>query len=227
MGKTIHMLFTHFKFIERSMRCLAMLNIKDLRSEPFLWIHLLGIAMFPIFVGVTIVGLGIGNSYSFVLELPLLISTAVLPIFLMQLKRPFDIFSVLFLALKPECLSDRQRAILSLFKTFKHQLFSAIAAIAMIMLLWLLYSLSPLATDLVSFLPQQRILGLGIAAIGFFACNLFFQIPLSVLLVLLTEQVKLTQIQPYSLDEIQRDFTIVGLKITNILWFLESETKSL
>ena len=204
-----------------------MLNIQDLRSEPFLWIHLLGIAVFPIFVGVTLVGLSIGDSYSFVLELPLLISISVLPIFLMQLKRPFDIFSVLFLALKPECLSDRQKAVLSLFKTFKHKLFSAIAVVVMIMLLWLLYRLSPLAIGLVDFLPQQRILGLGIAGVGFCFCNLFFQIPLGALLVLLTKQTKLTQIKPYSLDKIQQDFTIVGLKIANILWFMESETKSL
>ncbi len=203
-----------------------MLNVKDLRSEPFLWIHLLGIAVFPIFVGITIVGLSIGDSYSFALELPLLILITVLPILLMQLKRPFDIFSVLFLSLKPECLSDRQKVILSLFKRFKHKLSSAIAAVSMTILLWLLYRLSPLAVGLVDFLPQQRILGLAIAAVGFFACNLFFQIPLSVLLVLLTKQDKLTQTTPYSFAQIKQDFTIVGLKIAQILWFIESETES-
>ena len=200
-----------------------MLNVKSLRSEPFLWIHLLGISVFPIFIGITIVGLGIGDSYSFIVELILLTAITVLPVLWMQFKRPFDIFSVLFLSLKPECLSDRQKIILSLFKSFKHKLLSAIAAILMAALLWLLYRLSPLAVGIVNFVPQQRILGLAIAAVGFFATNLFFQIPLSVLLVLSTKQAKLTKTIPYSADKIEQNFTIVGIKVKRILWFIESE----
>jgi len=200
-----------------------MLNVKDLRSEPFLWIHLAGIAVLPISMELTIIGLSIGDGYPFVLELPLLIGIAVLPILLMQLFRPFDIFSILFLALKPNCLNDRQRVVLSLFKTFKQKLFSTIAAVMMTLLLWLLYRLSPLATGVVDFIPQQRILGLVIAAAGFLASNLFLQIPLSVLLVLSTKQSKLAKIKPYPLDEIQQGYTIAGIKIDKILWFLETE----
>ena len=203
-----------------------MLNVKSLRSEPFLWIHLLGISVFPIFMGITIVGLSIGDSYSFIIELTLLAVITVLPIFWMQFKRPFDIFSVLFLSLKPESLSDRQKTILSLFKRFRHKFLSAIAAIFMTILLWLLYRLSPLAVGVADFVPQQRILGLAIAAVGFFATNLFFQIPLSVLLVLSTKPTKFTQTIPYSTDKIERDFTIVGIKIERILWFIESEIDS-
>ena len=200
-----------------------MLNVKDLRSEPFLWIHLAGIAVLPISMELTIIGLSIGDGYPFVLELPLLIGVAVLPILLMQLFRPFDIFSILFLALKPNCLNDRQRVVLSLFKTFKQKLFSTIAAVMMTLLLWLLYRLSPLAIGVVDFIPQQRILGLVIAAAGFFASNLFLQIPLSVLLVLSTKQSKLAKTKPYPLDEIQQGYTIAGIKIDKILWFLETE----
>ena len=200
-----------------------MLNVQ-IRSEPFLWIHLLGISVFPIFMGITIVGLSIGDSYSAVVELILLTAITVLPIFWMQFKRPFDIFSVLFVSLKPECLSDRQKIVLSLFKRFRHKFLSAIAAILMTALLWLLYSLSPLGVGIANFVPQQRILGLTIAAVGFFATNLFFQIPLSVLLVLSTKPAKLIQTTPYSADKIKSDFTIVGIKIERILWFIESET---
>ena len=56
--------------------------------------------------------------------------------------------------------------------------------------------------------------------------NLFLQIPLGVLLVLSTQPAKLTQINPYSGNKIQQDFTIVGMKSTQILWFVESEAKS-
>lgn len=203
------------------------MNVEDLRSEPFLWIHLLGIAVFPIFVGITIVGLSIGDSNYFVLELLFLTAIGVLPIFLMQLKRPFNIFSVLFLSLKLECLSDRQKTILSLFKRFRHKVLSTITAMFMTIFLWLLYQLSPLGIGVADFLPQQRVLGLVVAAIGFFAANLFLQIPLSVLLVLLTRPATLTQIAPYSLSKIEQDFTIVGIKIARILWFMELESKSL
>lgn len=202
------------------------MNVEDLRSEPFLWIHLLGIAVFPICLGVTIAGLSIGDSYSFSLELGLLGSTTILPILLMQLIRPFDIFSVLFLSLKPECLNDRQKTILSLFKRFRQKLWSAIAAGLAALLLYLLYDLSPLGIGLVDFFPQQRIIGLIIAAFGFFAANLFLQIPLSVLLVLLSKQTELAKTNPYSQDQIQQDFTTFGLKTARILWFLESETQS-
>jgi hypothetical protein len=203
------------------------MNAHSLRSEPFLWIHLTGIAVFPIFVELTIVGLSIGDSYPLILELSLLIGITVFPIWLMQMLHPFDIFSILFVSLKPEYLSDRQKIILTLFKTFKQKLLSAIAALMMIVLLWLLYRLSPLAIGIVNFLPQQRILGLGIAVVGFLGSNLFLQIPLSVVLVLLTKQSKLSQIAPYPVDKILQDFTIVGFKINKILWFLESDTDSL
>lgn len=203
-----------------------MLNVKSLRSEPFLWIHLLGISVFPIFIGITIIGLSIGDSYSFIGELILLTLITVLPIFWMQFKRPFNIFSVLFLSLKPERLNDRHKIILSLFKRFKHKFLSASAAVFMTALLWLLYHLSPLAVGTLNFVPQQRLLGLAIASVGFFASNLFFQIPLSALLVLSTKQVKLDRTSAYSVDKIERDFTTVGIQIDRILWFIESELDS-
>ncbi|MCC0177793.1 low-complexity tail membrane protein [Waterburya agarophytonicola K14] len=203
-----------------------MSNVKSIRSEPFLWIHLMGVALFPIFVGASAIALSIGKSYPVIVELSFLLIVGVLPVFWMQVSHPFDIFSVLFVALKPECLDDNQKVILSLFKTFKQKLFSAIAAVMMTLLLWLLYRLSPLTTGIVDFLPQWRILGLGIAGASFFASNLFFQIPLSVLLVLLTQESKLVKIAPYTTDKIYHDFTLAGIKVDRILWFLASETDS-
>ena len=85
-----------------------------MRSEPFLWIHLVGIALFPALVGVTLIGLAVGNSFAYFIELPLLAAIAIFPILLMQLSRPFDIFSVLIFSLKPECLTEDQRKILAL-----------------------------------------------------------------------------------------------------------------
>lgn len=195
-----------------------------LRSEPFLWIHLSGIVLFPILLQVVWISLAIGDSFSYILELSLLGVIGVLPVLWMQLTRPFDIFSILLFSLKPECLTEERRKILSLFKTFKQKFFSIVAAIAMFLLLWLLYCLFPLAMGLASFLPQWHILGLAIAIVAFWASNLFLQVPLSVLLVLLTKESKLTQVEAYPLEQIEQSFTVPGIKVGKILWFLELES---
>ena len=196
----------------------------NIRSEPFIWIHLVGIALFPALTQIALLGLAVGDSYSYLIELPLLAAIAILPILLMQLSRPFDIFSVLFLSLRPEALSESQRKILSLFKTGQQKIWSLVAALVMLFLLWLMYYLSPLVTGILSFIPQWRILGLGIAAIAFLGSNLFLQIPLSVLQVLLTEESKFTQVEPYPLEAIKESFTIPGVKVNKILWFAPAAT---
>lgn len=143
----------------------------------------------------------------------------------MQLTRPFDIFSVLIFSLKPESLTDQQRQILSFFKTLKHKATSVITAIFMLLVLWSIYRLSPLAIGIAALLPQWRILGLAIAATSFFFSNLFLQVPLSVLQVLSLKKTKLTHLEPYLLEKIGRDFTVPGIKVSKILWFLESPSK--
>ena len=196
----------------------------NIRSEPFIWIHLVGIALFPALTQIALLGLAVGDSYSYLIELPLLAAIAILPILLMQLSRPFDIFSVLFLSLRPEALSESQRKILSLFKTGQQKIWSLVAALVMLLLLWLIYYLSPLVTGILSFIPQWRILGLGIAAIAFLGSNLFLQVPLSVLQVLLFEDSKLIQVEPYPLEVIEESFTIPGVKVNKILWFAPAAT---
>ena len=193
----------------------------NIRDEPFVWIHLAGIALFPASIELTLIGLGIGDSFPYFIELPLLAAIAILPILLMQLTRPFDIFSVLIFSLKPESLTDQQRQILSFFQTLKHKAIGVIAAIFMLLVLWSIYRLSPLAIGIVAFLPQWRILGLAIAATSFFFSNLFLQVPLSVLLLTLKNS-NLTHLEPYLLEKIDRDFTVPGVKVSKILWFLES-----
>ncbi len=208
-----------------TVRCqIVKLNI--MRSEPFLWIHLMGIVLFPALIGVALIALAVGNSFAYFIELPLMTAIAILPILLMQLSRPFDIFSILIFSLKPECLSDEQRKILALFKTWRQKLAGAIAAAIMLVLLWLLYSLSPLAIGLVNFLPQWRIFGLAIAAVSFLASNLFLQVPLSALLVLLTKEANFAQVEPYPREKIEENFTIPGIKVSKILWFLKSSSEA-
>ena len=194
------------------------------RSETFLWIHLAGIALFPAMIGVTFLGLAVGDCFPSFVEFPLLVAIAILPVLLMQLSRPFDIFSVLLLSLKPESLDEEQRQILALFKTPKHKLWSMVTAGIMVLLLWLLYRLAPLAIGIPWFVPQWRILGLAIALVAFWGSNLFLQIPLSVLQVLITKEAKFRQTKPYSLEKIEQDFTIPGVKVSKILWLSKSSS---
>lgn len=194
----------------------------NIRDEPFLWIHLAGIALFPALIEITLIGLAVGDSFPYFIELPLLAASAILPILLMQLIRPFDIFSILIFSLKPERLSARQRQILSSFKTLRHKAISIFAALIMLLMLWLTYRLSPLAVGIADFLPQWRILGLAIATLSFFSSNLFLQVPLSVLQVLTLKESKLAHLEPYSLEEIEHDFTVPGVKVSKILWFLKT-----
>lgn len=188
------------------------------RSEPFLWIHLGGIIVFPLMLGLVLIGLGVGDRYSYWLELPLLIAIAILPVLLMQLYRPFNIFSVLFLALQPKSLTVNQRKILALFKRKQQKVVNALATGLMLVNLWLLYYFAPGAAALANLLPQQRILGLAIACVALFGSNLFLQIPLNAFQVLLTNELEFAQTQQCTPEEIETGFTTAGIKVTKIPW---------
>ena len=203
------------------------MKITALRSEPFLWIHLSGIVLLPGFLAIATLALTIGDSYYFGIELSLLGIVGIIPILFMQWTHPFDIFSILLLSIKPESLTEDRRAILSLFKTFKQKLVSGIAALLMLVVLWLIYNLSPLAIGLVDWLPQWRIFGLTIAAVCFLASNLFLQVPLSALVVLLAQQSQVNRLDSYPIEKIEADFTVPGIPVAQILWFAESATDSL
>ncbi|WP_036487575.1 low-complexity tail membrane protein [Myxosarcina sp. GI1] len=192
------------------------------RSEPFLWIHLAGIVLFPITLECTWLGLEIGKPLPFsLLEFVLIAAMGTLPVLWMQLARPFDIFSIAVVSLKPEQLTVRQRQILTQFKTTRHRWASAIAAGLMLFILWLLFRLSPLAIGVASWFPQWRLLGLAIAAVAFLAANLFFQVPISVFNVLMSKESRLLNSEPCSIEKIPLDFTVPGFKVNKILPLVE------
>jgi hypothetical protein len=185
------------------------------RSEPFLWIHLAGLATVPLFLLVVWLGLGMGVPFPFFgLELLFIAAVGIAPVFWMQWYRPFDIFSVLILSIKPERLSEQQQRILGLLQTNKQRLLTAIAAVFMFTVLWGLYQLAPIAS--VSFLPQSRSFGLLLAALAFLASNLFLQVPVSVIAVLFTSQQQFEQIEPLAPEIIFEKFTIPGLQVEKI-----------
>ena len=187
------------------------------RAEPFLWIHLAGIVVVPL-AGLSLTCcLAIGTPFVPIwLEILLLLAIGWLPISLMQWFKPFEIFSLLLIALRPGSLTESQRQILALFKRPRQRLVTLLGALVSLGSFWLVYLYAPVAYGFVLLLPQNRLLGLLIAAISYFIFNLFLQVPLSVLGVLLTSSSTFSRSQPLTNEEIKRSFTIPGVKIREI-----------
>lgn len=188
------------------------------RLDPFLWIHLAGLATLPIWLGLCLLGFAVGYPvFPVTIEFLLVAALGILPVLWMQWFRPFYIYSILAIAIKPEQLTTEQQRILTSFKTQRHQGFAIITPVLLLPILWQLYRIAPLATDVAGILPNWRVLGLAIAAIAFCGCNLFTQVPISVLLVFFTSRAQLNQRNPLSPAQISQGFTIVGWKVDRIL----------
>jgi hypothetical protein len=195
-------------------------------SDSYLWIHLAGLAAFPLFVEGCLIGLALGDPFLPVwLELLLVAAVGIAPILWMQWQRPFYIFSVVAVCLKPAALTDDQRRLLTLFKLPRNRVLAVLASIALAVVLWQIYALAPIAASSVSFLPASRLLGLLLAAGAFLACNLFVQVPLSVASVMLTGEATFAQTVPYQQEQIRQGFSLLGLPLNQILPPIVAEIK--
>ncbi|WP_373529692.1 low-complexity tail membrane protein [Nostoc sp.] len=188
------------------------------RSEPILWIHVAGLATLPVFLVLCLLFLSVGEPFLPVwMELFLVAAIGIMPLLWMQLRRPFYIFALLGIALKPENLTERQRKILYLVNTKLNRILALVAAVLSVWMLWYLYQIAPLVANTAKFLPQWRSLGLFFAGLAFLASNLFLQIPVSVMRVLVTNDTEFAAIEPLSLEKIKQDFTILGVRVNQIL----------
>lgn len=194
------------------------LAMRSFWSDPYLWVHLAGLAAFPLFLAGCLVGFAIGDPIlPLWLELLLVFVAGSLPILWMQWQRPFYIFSFVAVSLKPAALTDDQRKLLTLFKLPRNRVLAVLAAVALLFVLQKVYALAPIGASSVSFLPVERGLGLLIAAAAFFACNLFVQVPLSVASVMLSSDAAFARSEPYPLEQIRPHFTLIGLQLNQIL----------
>jgi len=191
--------------------------MRSLRSDPYLWVHLAGVAAVPIFLELCLLGLGMGRSLMPVwFELLFVGGLGIVPILWMQWQKPFCIFSLLLLALRPDQMSEEQRKLLGLFKSPVNQFLSVGVAVLMAGLLWQFYQVAPLANG-VLFPTATRGTGLLVAAIAFFLANLFVQVPASVLRVLLIKESIFAISQPYPVEQIPSAFTLIGWRVKKIL----------
>ncbi|BFM38576.1 low-complexity tail membrane protein [Synechocystis sp. LKSZ1] len=193
--------------------------MSSFRTEPFLWIHLAGVAVAPLALLVAWVALAVATPVTpYALELLLLVGAGMVPVFWMQWQRPFEIFSLLLIALRPDQLSEAQRRILALFLRPQRRWLTLLGALLLLVKLGVIYYYAPLAAMVALELPQVRLLALLVAAVAFFMANLFLQVPLSVLGVLLTSQDTYEATQPLESTEVQAKFTIPGFRVRALPW---------
>lgn len=187
------------------------------RCDPYLWVHLAGLATVPLWIDLCLLGLAVGNPTLPELELGVIVALGVLPVLVMQLRQPFYIFSLPGLALKPTALQDDQRRLLSQFRRWRVRLGALLVPVPLVWGLLKLYPLAFLARDLTPFGDWGRLGGVAIATLSFLMANLFLQIPLAVLQVLATPDRVMAKVDPYSPENIRADFTWMGLAVGKIL----------
>jgi len=199
--------------------------VRSFWSDPFLWIHLSGVATLPIFLGLCLLGLAVGSPQLPVwLEIFLVAVAGIVPVLWMQWFRPFYIFSILVVAVKPQNLNSVQHRLLTRFKTKLNQGIALFVAVLLAVILWQLYRLAPLAASVAPFPPSWRWAGLLLAASAFLASNLFLQVSASVMAVLLTPESEFAVTKPHVLEKIRQDFTIAPWQVDRLLPALAAET---
>lgn len=185
-------------------------------SEPYLWVHLAGLAAVPIFLELCLIGLSASQRVLPAGLVFLLVSIAgISPILWMQWYRPFCIFSLVVLALKPSELTEEQRQILQCFKTPVTRAISVAMAIVAFMILVQLNRWVTLDTMIP--VPGGWFGGLLLAMVAFLLSHLFLQVPASVLSVLLTPESRLRAALPYPVAKIPMDFSLIGIPVKQIL----------
>lgn len=186
--------------------------------DPYLWIHLAGLAMVPLSLEVCLLGLAVGDPVLPVwLEFVLLIGVSIGPVLWMQLRRPFYIFAAIAVALQPAQLTEDQRRLLTLIKLPRHRVMAVAVAIGLVPVAWQIYCGAAIAAPVAPFAPTLRWLGLLVAALSLLAAHLFLQVPLNVLGVLWHRQADFDATVPYPLDAIASNFSILGVQMRQLL----------
>ncbi|MGA7932737.1 MAG: low-complexity tail membrane protein [Kovacikia sp.] len=187
-------------------------------SDPYLWIHLAGLAALPLFLELCLIGFSVGDPFLPTwLELLLVAAVGIAPILWMQWKRPFYIFSLVAVALKPGQLTEDQRRLLTLFKSQRNRILAVFVPAILLFVLAKIYGIAAIATSVVPFPVEWRLLGLLLAAIAFLGSNLFTQVPVSVLSVMLTSESTFSTTAPYTVEQIRQNFSLLGFQLNQVL----------
>ncbi|ANV83708.1 hypothetical protein AWQ21_04510 [Picosynechococcus sp. PCC 7003] len=182
--------------------------------EPYFWLHVAGLALLPLIWSLLAIALAIGIPFPVAnVELGLIVLLGGVPVWLLQILRPWQPFSLFVFQIPPERLDERQRQILRLVQGTRQPILNVLGAIAMVILLWQVAHYAPLAVGLTAGLPQWHILGLFAAILLFFFGNILLQIPLTLLPALLISETTAQAIDPHPTVSIRRDFACWGLPL--------------
>ena len=187
------------------------------QQNRYLWVHLVGLAAVPLLLDICLAGLASAGSAfqlpaAFGLQFWLVAIVCIVPPAVMQIQRPFYIYSLPPLAVKPSSLSEDDRRCLTVLKSWQ---IKALAGLTAAFSLWLL---ARLYDKLPQVLPaMEPKVGLISAIAAFFFACLFLQISASVVRSLLIGQDTLQRVKPFEISEIAANFSILGLRVRRLL----------
>lgn len=189
----------------------------EVQPNRYLWIHAAGLAAVPLLLDICLAGLAsTGSAFdypvAFRAQFWAIALLSIAPPLAMQLVKPFYVFSLPPLALKPTELSDDQRRCLQVLKTLQVKILAGITAGFSLWILQVLYAELPQIKPLMT--PSS---GLITAALSFFLACLFLQISVSAGRSIFVGPSTLKRVTPYQREAIARDFLILGLPVDKLL----------
>ena len=186
------------------------------QQNRYLWVHLVGLAAVPLLLDICLAGLASARPASpFKLQQVQFWAIAligIVPSAWMQIQRPFYLYALPPLALKPSALSEEERRALTVLTSWQMKALAGVTAGFSLWLLGRLYDRLPQISPAME--PKA---GLVIAIAAFFFACLFLQISVSVLRSLLIGQDTLQRVQPFEPSKIASSFLIPGLRVNQIL----------
>mgnify|MGYP001793925801 CR=1 FL=1 len=189
----------------------------ELQQNRYLWIHFASLAMVPLLFDACLAGLASAGSafqypeaYGF--QFWVIALLGVVPPLVMQLLKPFYVFSLPPLALRPAALTLEQRRCLRLLTSWQVKALSVVSAGVSFELLLQVYERLPQITPVMT--PMA---GMVCSAISFFFMSLFLQLSISSARALLVGPSTLKRVPPYESDAIAQDFLILGFPLNNLL----------
>ena len=187
------------------------------QQNRYLWAQLVGLAAVPLLLDVCLAGLASARETSgypsaFGLQYWLIAAVCVLPPLAMQCLRPFYVFSLPPLALKPSVLTVNQRRCLRLLESWQ---IKALAVASAALSLWVLAQLYGQSAQVTPLLTPK--VGIAIAIAAFFFACLFLQISISSLRLIFVGPEALKRVQPFEPPAIAASFLILGLRVNKVL----------
>ncbi|MEL6489880.1 MAG: low-complexity tail membrane protein [Cyanobacteria bacterium J06621_3] len=185
----------------------------QLQQNRYLWVHVVSLAAVPLLLDVCLAGLAsAGPALAFGGQFWAIALLGVVPALAMQWLKPFYVFSIPPLALKPAALSEDQRRCLTIFKSWQIKALAVVVAFFSVWVLGKVYGMLPQVSPLLT--PKA---GLICGAIAFFFAATFMQISVSAIRALLIGPEALKRVQMVEERAIASDFLILGIPVKKLL----------